>query len=92
MKEITKICVVLLIVISIVISAILLHPWINQQYVDDYLDEEYPHINIRAILTEWHPYGHYFIVEMCILNRWTKVGSGFVDIFYKITDLKIDFD
>ena len=92
MKEITKICVVLLIVISIVISAILLHPWINQQYVDDYLDEEYPHINIRAILTEWHPYGHHFIVEIRILNQWTNVGSGFVDIFYKITDLKIDFN
>ena len=88
-----KVCVVLLIVVPIAISAtILSHPWINQLYVDEYLKEEYPHINIRATLTEWHPYGHHFIVEISILNRWTKVGSGFVDIYGKITDLKIDFD
>jgi len=93
MKKIMKVCAVLLIVIPTAIGAtILIHPWINQQYVNEYLEEEYPHINIRATLTEWHPYGHHFIVEIRILNQWTKVGSGFVDIYGKITDLKIDFD
>ena len=94
MKEFTKVCAVLLIVISIISIAILWHPWINQQTANDYIDETYLYLdhNIRATLTDWHPYGHHFIVEIHILNRWTKVGSGFVNIFGKVTDLEIDFD
>jgi len=92
MKEVTKVGVILLIAISIGLSTILWHPWINQQFVNDYVDESYPDYNIRATLTDWNPYGHHFIVEIHILNQWTKVGSGFVNIFYKVTDLEIDFD
>ena len=91
-EEFMKVCAVLLIVISIISIAVLCHPWINQQTVNDYIDEAYPHINIRATLTDWHPYGYHFIVEKRILNQWTKVGSGFVNIFCKVTDLEIDFD
>lgn len=91
MKEVTKVCVVLLIVISIILSAILWHPWINQQAVNDYVDEAYPNYNIRSTLTEWHPYGYHFIVEIYILGQWTKVGSGFINILGNVTDLVIDF-
>jgi len=92
MKEVAKVGAILLIAISIILSAILCHPWINQQFVNDYIDKAYPNYNIRATLTDWNPYGHHFIVEIYILGRWTKVDSGFVNIFGKVTDLKIDYD
>jgi len=98
MKKSTIIISTVAIVATIILGTVLLHPWINQQAVDEYMEwyveENYPEFvdRIKATLTTWHPFGYHFKIEFYsdLTEEWLDIGTGFVDIVGKISNLEFE--